>query len=85
VTNNGADGIIEDFPTDARERLDADVAAAGGAWVADEEEQDAIGRTMFDSPQSEDNSVTVLLPNEHLQSLPSQALARIVSKPDRRE
>jgi hypothetical protein len=85
VADNGADGAIQNFPTAARSRIDAEVAAVGGMWEADEDEEGAIGRTMFDSPQSEDNSVTVLLPNDHLQALPSQALARIVSKPDLRE
>jgi DNA helicase HerA-like ATPase len=85
VSDNGTDGGIQHFPSDARSRIDADVATAGGMWEADEDEDGAIGRTMFDSPQSEDNSVTVLLPNDHLQALPSQALARIVSKPDLRE
>lgn len=77
--------VIRDVPGEARARMDADVARAGGAWEVPEDERDAVGKTMFDGPGSVDNSVTVLLPRDHLEELPSQALARIVSKPDLRE
>jgi DNA helicase HerA-like ATPase len=44
-----------------------------------------IGRTMFDTANSEDLSVTVLLSKERVQLAPSQSLVRIVSRPpDRR-
>jgi DNA helicase HerA-like ATPase len=61
-------------------QLEADVAAAGGAWKPGPEEAGAVGRTMFDLPSSQDNSITVLLPDEQLNALPSQALLRIRSR-----
>jgi DNA helicase HerA-like ATPase len=61
--------------------LDAEIAAAGGPW--EPTDPDAIGHTMFDSPFSEDNSVTVLLPRERIKDTPSQALVRIHSKDGR--
>jgi DNA helicase HerA-like ATPase len=42
----------------------------------------AIGRTMFDTPSSEDLAVTVLLCQERVLLLPSQSLVRIVSRGD---
>jgi len=33
-----------------------------------------VGRTMFDSGQSEDGSVTVLLPKDEIVKVPTQAL-----------
>ena len=72
-------------PVDARTRLDGEIARAGGAWEEPAAFRGSVGRTMFDSPSSEDNSVTVLLPRDNLQDLPSQALVRILSHPDGRE
>jgi len=43
-----------------------------------------MGRTMFDLPNSEDNTVTVLLPKDDIHSAPSQALVRIRSVTDNR-
>lgn len=56
--------------------------AAGGAWSERPEDRDAIGRTMFDLPTSDDNTVTVLLPRESIGRVPSQALVRIRSLED---
>src|SRR5881397_1508121 len=39
----------------------------------------AVAFTHFDSPASEDNSVTILLVKENMAALPSQALVRIKS------
>ena len=46
-------------------------------YLADEAERDAVGFTMFDMPSSEDNTVTVLLPKDKIDDLPSQSLVRI--------
>jgi DNA helicase HerA-like ATPase len=67
-----------------RERLQADVRAAGGEIAVDPELGGPIGVTMFDLPGSEDNTVTVLLPCEKLQHAPGQALVRIRSRGDGR-
>ncbi len=47
-----------------------------------EPDDGAIGRTMFDTPSSEDLAVTVLLCQERVQLLPSQSLVRVVSRGD---
>jgi DNA helicase HerA-like ATPase len=71
--------IITAPAIDFAERLDADIAAAGGELQPDSSLDGAIGATMFDLPNSEDGSLTVLLPREGLQRAPSQALLRIIS------
>lgn len=45
---------------------------------------DAVGRTMFDAPGSEDGSVTVLLPKDDIKHVPLQSLLRIHSREDGR-
>jgi DNA helicase HerA-like ATPase len=63
-----------------RERLAAEIEAAGGELTPDPELEGSIGTTMFDLPGSEDNTVTVVLPMPSAQSAPSQALLRIKSR-----
>jgi DNA helicase HerA-like ATPase len=43
-----------------------------------------VGRTMFDTSGAEDGSVTVLLPKEEIEKVPTQALLRIHSQQDKR-
>ena len=62
------------------ERLDNDIQASGGEIVQDPELENAIGKTMFDLPGSEDNTVTVLLSQQKAQMAPSQSLVRIKSR-----
>lgn len=78
------DGIARAFPAEALTALAADAARVGGAWEEPEEYRGSVGRTMYDSPASVDQSVTVLLPREHLHDVPSQSIVRILSMPDRR-
>ena len=75
---------VLEVPDDALRRLDGDVEAAGGLLPPDPERAGAVGYTMFDSPSSEDNSVTVLLSDAHIADMPSQSLVRIKSKDGRR-
>jgi transposase len=63
-----------------QERLAADIHAAGGEVPPDTESEGAIGTTMFDLPGSEDETVTVLLPQRNAQLAGSQALVRIKSR-----
>ena len=49
-------------PADLLRRLEADIASAGGEQPPGPGVEGSIGATMFDLPGSEDNSVTVLLP-----------------------
>ncbi|HEU4323876.1 MAG TPA: ATP-binding protein [Roseiflexaceae bacterium] len=64
--------------------IDHDIAEAGGEWQEPEEYVGAIGRTMFDLPSSEDNTVTVLLPGDEISKVPSQSLVRLRSVRDGR-
>src|SRR4051794_9028039 len=70
-------------PDEVFTSIDRDSDAAGGAWKPPEGEEGCIGHTMFDAPTSEDGTVTVLLPREHIDRLPSQALVQINSKDGR--
>lgn len=80
---NGDDDFAE-LPSGVFEKLDEDAQQAGGPWKEPVEYQGSIGRTMFDTPSSEDNSVTVLLPRESIEAVPAQSLVRIRSLPDNR-
>ncbi|MER3438958.1 MAG: DUF853 domain-containing protein [Chloroflexota bacterium] len=77
---------VRDLPAETLATLEQDAVRAGGPWEGrPDEEEGWVGRTMFDGPKSEDGSVTVLLPREHIHRLPSQSLVRITSYPDQRE
>jgi len=76
-------GQARDNRADLLQRLDVDIASSGGELQPDPRMVGAIGATMFDLPNSEDGSLTVLLPKEHLQRAPSQALVRIASRDGR--
>ncbi|MDQ2745355.1 MAG: DUF853 family protein, partial [Chloroflexota bacterium] len=76
-------GQARDNRADLLQRLDADIASSGGELQPDPRMVGSIGATMFDLPNSEDGSLTVLLPKEHLQQAPSQALVRISSRDGR--
>ncbi len=90
VTLRPGDGILaaadDTFatPPDFLRRLDGEIEETGGEVDLDPEVEAAIGRTMFDLPNSEDGSVTVLLPQGNIERAPSQALVRIKSR-DKRE
>ena len=70
---------VAPIPSDALDGLDA-----GPEWQPDPRDADAIGRTMFDTPGSQDNTLTVLLPKDSLNSVPAQSLLRIESRDDER-
>lgn len=83
ATRDIAEPVGEIFgrpPADLQERLEADIAVAGGEEVPDPALEGAIGATMFDQPGSEDNSVTVLLPKDKVKLAASQSLVRIKSR-----
>ncbi len=61
------------------DRLGGDAAQSGGAWTVDPANQGAIAWTMFDSPGSDDNTLTILLERENIGLTPSQSLVRIIS------
>ena len=76
------DGVLA-TPGEAFVAIDQDSEKAGGAYSPPPESEGAVGRTMFDKPSSKDGTVTVLLPRENIDELPSQALVRIKSRDDR--
>lgn len=61
-------------------QLDEEVDLAGGEWKEGEEFAGSVGRTMFDTPNSKDNTVTVLMPPDQTRQVPSQSLLRITSR-----
>jgi DNA helicase HerA-like ATPase len=85
VSADGDDDLgIARPPDDLLRQVQADVARAGGELADDPDRLGCVGATMFDLPGSEDGSVTALLPQEHAQAAPSQALVRIRSRNGRR-
>src|SRR5712691_902840 len=73
------------LPQEIFEQIEEESARAGGEWTEPAEYDTAVGRTMFDLPNSEDNTVTVLLPKDDIHAAPSQALIRIRSVHDNRK
>lgn len=61
--------------------LNEEIEMAGGEFQEGEEFEGAIGRTMYDTPTSKDNTVTVLLPADRIANVPAQSLVRIKSRP----
>jgi DNA helicase HerA-like ATPase len=90
-TNKDAKASLDQYqlslplPQEVFEQIDQEITRAGGEWSEPPEYADAMGRTMFDLPTSEDNTVTVLLPKDEIHAAPSQALVRIRSILDRRQ
>jgi len=78
------DAGVAATPEEAFQSLDAAAEQAGGPWVPPAGYEGSIGRTMFDTPVSKDGTLTVLLPRDSIDELPSQALVRIESRADGR-
>ncbi len=76
--------LVSAVPQEALESIARQADSAGGEFRQSPEYEGSIGSTMFDSPSSEDGTVTVLLPKENIESLPRQSLVRIKSISDRR-
>ena len=72
---------VQPRSVDLAKQLAGDIEEAGGPFVPHPEEEGAIGRTMYDTPVSQDHTVTVLLPPDNIDALPSQSLVRIKSRP----
>src|SRR5581483_7620073 len=71
-------------PAEAFARLERTAQANGGEYKLPKEYEGSFGRTLFDSPASEDGSVTVVLPPPEIEHVTTQALVRIQSYPDNR-
>lgn len=68
------------LPDDFDAQLDKEIAAAGEEYQEDVLFAGAVGRTMFDTPTSKDNTVTVLLPHSQINKVPAQSLVRVKSR-----
>lgn len=77
----GHEEEIRQMPFDFPDRLQDEISEVGDEWQELEEFEGAIGRTMFDTPSSKDNTVTVLLSPDQIGKVPSQSLVRIKSRP----
>jgi DNA helicase HerA-like ATPase len=77
-TGQGATAV-KAVPAKALQELDADIAAAGGELLEPAEYAGSIGRTLFDTPASDDGTITVLLPAERVKEVTHQSLVRIKS------
>jgi len=65
---------------DLADELSKDIEQAGGPFELDSIEEGSIGRTMYDAPNSEDNTLTVLLPMQNIDAVGAQSLVRIKSR-----
>ena len=77
--------VIRPSPTAAGETLARDAEAGGGPFKEPPEYEGSIGRTTFDDRGSADGTITVVLPPENVDVVPSQSLLKILSMPDKRE
>lgn len=75
------DEVVKAMPLSFADQLTEEVDLAGGEWEEGEDFVGAVGRTMYDTPTSKDNTVTVLLPPDHIGRVPAQSLVRIKSRP----
>jgi hypothetical protein len=75
---------IPEVPIDIMERLESVAGEVGGPYEEPEECKGSVGRTMFDTPTSQDETILVLLPKAHLGALPSQSIVRLRSLSDGR-
>jgi hypothetical protein len=80
LDNSAETAAIRNVPADFAANLEEEIAAAGGEWQEGEEFKGAVGRTMFDTPSSQDNTLTVLMAPDKIAKLPSQSLVRIKSR-----
>jgi hypothetical protein len=84
-SNGLPDEAAQPVPPTVFAAMTREIQEAGGEWAGNSEDENAIGWTAFDSPSSDDGTVTVLLPRETILDLPHQSLVRIQSRhPDGR-
>jgi DNA helicase HerA-like ATPase len=81
-TTGATPAAVLGTPDAVYQEIDAVSVRAGGAWELPAGYEGSVGRTMFDTPASKDGTLTVLLPKENIDTLPSQALVRIESLAD---
>ena len=74
------DDAVQPVPDEFSKSLTEEIDLAGGEFDEGAEFEGSIGRTMYDTPTSKDNTVTILLPSDKIANLPSQSLVRIKSR-----
>ena len=84
IQETDSHAAVTAVPQAALQSIDSAVAAAGGEWEEPPEYKGSIGRTMFDTPSSDDGTVTILMAPDNIESLPRQSLVRIKSARDKR-
>ena len=62
-------------PENALSSMAEEIKKSGGEWVGNPEDQGAIGWTAFDSPSSDDGTITVLLPKDTILELTSPIIS----------
>jgi DNA helicase HerA-like ATPase len=80
-SNGNGDGAVRRMSDGFEELLGSEIDGAGGELEDAPEYEGSVGRTMFDLPNSKDNTVTVLLPADEIGKVPAQSLVRIKSRP----
>ena len=80
VADNSEGGASREMTDRFMNMLEEEIVLAGGEWQEDEESRGSVGFTMYDTPTSKDNTVTVLLPADQIGNAASQSLVRIKSK-----
>lgn len=75
---------VTTVPEAALDSMTQEIQEAGGEWLGNPEDEGAIGWTAFDSPSSDDGTITIFLPKETILELPHQSLVRIKSRLDHR-
>src|SRR5687767_9549420 len=64
--------------------MDEEFRLAGDPFEEDEGSEFAVGRTMFDTSNSKDNTVTVVIPKNKTGKIAAQSLVRVDSLPAER-
>ena len=77
-TDNLSEDGVQPLPASVEAQLEADSQRLG-YYQPPTDREGSLGVTMFDTPNSEDNVIPILLPKEHMGDLPSQSVIRIKS------
>lgn len=67
--NGGRGDDLLPLPTEAMKDIEQDIQEADGKYEEAPEYEGSVGRTMFDTPYSEDGTVTVLMPKENIEDV----------------
>jgi len=62
------------------EMINQEIINNGGEWKEDENCKGAVGMTMFDLPNSQDNLLTVLLPKQNIRKIGAHSIVEIRSR-----